>query len=725
LWCVYLIAGEFLYYAHTNNTSNKNEWQPLDEHLKNVAELAHDFAEEFNSGKLAYVAGLFHDVGKYSTEFQQRLCGSKFMVDHSTAGAKAVCGYYDNHNYVKILQSIITGHHGGLSNDDFDLKVRLNKTVCDYNNYKQEIIPSKLDDFYPLLTHENSNRGFCLSFYTRMLFSCLVDADFLDTEKYSTPEKAELRGGYSKISTLLSMFNNHMINILSCDLNNKINKHRREIFNQCIESAELQKQIFSLTVPTGGGKTLSSMGFALNHAKHHNLRKIFYVIPYTNIIEQNADVFRGIFGTENVLEHHSNYDTRKEHNTTRTKLRLASENWDMPITVTTNVQFFESLFSNKVSKCRKLHNLCNSVIILDEAQMIPIEYLKPCLMALNELVTNYGCSIVLCTATQPNLNKLLQKQPLEIIKTQKELYDAFKRVRVTNLGVLNDLDLSKKLNEAKQVLCIVNTKKHARLLYAELSKTAKCYHLTTKMCPEHRRDVFKEIKNKLKNGEECRVIATSLVEAGVDIDFPVVYRSLTGLDSINQAFGRCNREGVAPFGEAYIFESSEKHGTINTQSIATATCSQIMKKHDDIMSIDAINEYFELLYFFNGRNLDKKTILKNIEENKECIQFEKISDDFKLIADNTYDIIIPYDKNAEILIAKLSTAEEPKKYMRALQAYTVSVYYNELFMLQGFGVISTIADRFYVLTDFKNYYSDMLGLGTTAGLTQEMLFLCD
>jgi len=708
-----------MYYAHSTDSQDKNNWQLLKDHLENVANCTSGFARKFDAEQFGYAAGLLHDIGKYSPEFQRRLDGAKIRVDHSTAGAKEAETLYSMF-HSRILEYIITGHHGGLldyGTPESGLRERLSKSYLpDYSGYKNEISIPDLNSFRP---HFPPINGFAISFYTRMLFSCLVDADFLDTERFISPDKSSLRGQYESFNTLFKKFDDHMNDVLSKADDKPINKYRREIYEQCREKAELPPQMFSLTVPTGGGKTLSSMAFALDHLKKHNLNRIFYVIPYTSIIEQNADVFRKIFGNQNVLEHHSNYDpkTEKSENTdnAQEKLKLSSENWDIPIVVTTNVQFFESLFSNKVSRCRKLHNLAKSVIILDEAQMLPTGFLKPCLAALSELVVNYRSTVVICTATQPNLNGFLDEsvRPVEIMRSPQELYEIFRRVHVTDLGDMEDADLSVRLNAHKQVLCIVNTRKHAQKLYEKLSKSKGCYHLSARMCPVHRRNKLNKIKALLKEGAECRVVSTQLIEAGVDIDFPTVYRAKAGIDSVCQASGRCNREGKPDPGEVYVFRSTEDYGKATSwQSRVAEIGSMIFDEWDDPLSLPAVDRYFERLYSYEGDGLDKKRILPSFEERLRDIAFpfEEVAGKFNLIENNTRDIIIPYDDNAISIIKQIQMTGFPGMYIRSLQVYTVSIYLEEFKALERINAISSIADRFFVLEGGEDYYSENIGL---------------
>ena len=328
--------------------------------------------------------------------------------------------------------------------------------------------------------------------------------------------------------------------------NEPINRRRRKILQECISSgSNTTENLMSLTVPTGGGKTIASMAFALNNAIKNGRQRIIYVIPYTSIIEQNAKVFAGIFGGENVVEHYSSAeydDTDSEEGNIK---RLATENWDAPIIVTTNVQFFESLFSNRTSKCRKLHNIANSVIIFDEMQIIPEGFLKPCLKSIEQLTKQYNCTAVICTATQPSLEKFFERQVInEICSEVENNYDFFRRTTITVLErKLTKEEMSERLKNNSKVLCIVNKKKSANEIFEMLKDEENTFCLTTNLCSVHRSKILQQIKSCLEENKSCRVISTSLVEAGVDLDFPCVYREKAGLDNIIQSAGRCNREG--------------------------------------------------------------------------------------------------------------------------------------------------------------------------------------
>ncbi|MGA2917941.1 CRISPR-associated helicase Cas3' [Methanoregula sp.] len=711
-----------MFYAHTTPNPDKSDWQFLRVHLNNVAKISSEFADVFKASEFAYAGGLLHDLGKYSPEFQKRLEGVNIPVDHATAGAREAIKKY-HASYSRMLAYVITGHHGGLLNygsPESGLEKRMAKSVLpDYSSYRNEITLPDQSSFRLALKPFPKQTGFCFSFFTRMVYSCLVDADSLDTEEFMSPEKSSVRGQYESFEILKQRFEEHMCTRISGAEDNRINKYRREIYDQCVEKAVLPPGMFSLTVPTGGGKTLASMGFALEHLKKNDLKRIFYVIPYTSIIEQNADVFRNIFGSRNVLEHHSNFDPDKvdtgDMDSGEEALRLSTENWEMPVVITTNVQFFESLFSNKRSRCRKLHNLAKSVIILDEAQMLPTGYLKPCLAALSELVRNYGSTVVICTATQPNLDELFDDlvKPVEIMKSPAELYDAFRRVNVTDLGSVSDDVLSERLRQHHQVLCIVNTRNHAKKLFDELEKSGHCYHLSARMCPVHRREQIAEIKHLLKEGGGCRVISTQLIEAGVDIDFPVVYRAMTGIDSIAQAAGRCNREGKVASGEVYIFKSTELWGkATHWQSLVAEVGEMVLANSTDALAPSTVSDYFRQLYHYKGDDgLDTKKILQSLEKRSRelAFPFEDIGSSFSIIEEGTKDLIIPYDEKAASNIQDLRNSNFPWRFVRQLQGYTVNIYPNEFRELERLHAIDLVGDRFYILKS-RDDYSDKTGL---------------
>ncbi|KJS20069.1 MAG: hypothetical protein VR72_16055 [Clostridiaceae bacterium BRH_c20a] len=708
------------YYAHSSDNPQKS-WQPLVEHLTNTAELAGFFASKFNAKEFGFFCGMLHDLGKYSQEFQNKLHGQNLKVDHSTAGAQEAernCGKLG-----KLMAYCIAGHHSGIpdygtiADNGGTLSARLAKKIEEeYSAYKDEIELSFIKDLNALPVKAIGDfHGFTLSFFIRMVYSCLVDADFIDTEQYMS-EKVKLRGHNASISELNDMFNNFLSKMGSSQT--KINSKRKEILERCLSMAKKPTGLYSLTVPTGGGKTFSSLAFALNHAVQHNLERIVYVIPYTSIIEQNARVFKDALGDDHVLEHHSNYQfdlNHSEHIKTATeKLKLAAENWDIPIVVTTNVQFFESLFANRSSQCRKIHNLSKSVVIFDEAQMLPINFLKPCLLAVCELVKNYGSTAILCTATQPSIQDLLPSdiRPIEMMENSKQLYNDFKKVKVINKGNLEDEVLIDELNSLEQVLCIVNTRKHAKEIFSRLKGNA--FHLSTLMCPVHRKETLAKIRKSLKNNESCKAVSTQLIEAGVDVDFPVVYRSMAGIDSIIQSAGRCNREGRLPVGNLFVFQPVSELAKIRGYLERTAKIAEmVLRRYDDPISLEAIDYYFQRLYDIEGEEaVDRKNILDCFEEKRMHLgfDFQTAAEKFRLIESNTYSIVIPYDDTAIELLNTALYSPYPRSLARKLQPYTISVYEYEYKTLMKNAALRVVNNSFIVLDDYKSNYSNNTGL---------------
>jgi CRISPR-associated endonuclease/helicase Cas3 len=710
------------FYAHSLEGKLHSAWQPLDEHLKNVAEMARSFAETFGAGDWGYLAGLWHDLGKYSKEFQQRLgieegndahIETKFgRIDHSTAGAQHAFNFLKDKG--KLLAYAIAGHHAGLldgKSNDSCLTRRLKKNIPDYSSCPDQIlnIIGLTDLPFPL---DQKRFGFQLSFFVRMIFSCLVDADFLDTEAFMDGEKSLWRKGYPTLFELNSKLTFALEQLTANAPKLPINKDRTDILKHCLNAAECPQGLFSLTVPTGGGKTLSSFAFAMKHALKHNLERIVYVIPYTSIIEQNAAVFREILGEDAVLEHHSNFEPKEEDH----RSRLAAENWDAPLIVTTNVQFFESLYRCRPSKCRKIHNIANSVIILDEAQMLPVPLLRPCMEVLRELSSAYRTTIVLCTATQPALSTRENfKDGLdsvqEIIPNPAELYTVFKRVHIKVLPALPDDVLADRLKNHNQVLCIVNTRKHARSIFERIRDQEGCYHLSALMCPAHRTKKIEEIRRTLSKGMSCRVVSTQLVEAGVDIDFPVVFRSVAGIDSVAQAAGRCNREGkLSEGGQVYVFwpETGLPHGHLRQTA---ETAEAVIRHHDDPLSLEAIEEYFQSLYWMRGEKLDEYHILDDLDEGKRKgdFPFREVDKKFKIIKDGMEPIIIPWNEDAEKIIRGLRYAEYPAKFARKAQRFVVQVPPRVLSSLEHAGSVERLHDQYCVLVNM-DLYQDDLGL---------------
>ncbi|CAG0971905.1 hypothetical protein ANRL3_01556 [Anaerolineae bacterium] len=720
------------FYAHSTDSQDKSDWQPLAEHLEGVARLSEEFAAIFGGEDWGRFAGLLHDSGKATADFIKRLEGSNVKVDHSTFGARLA---QENAGKLGLLLAyIVAGHHGGLPDggaQEGELHYRLkhNKVPPDValipeTDTRQELaLPFLLDrDF----------GGFSLSFFTRMIYSCLVDADFLDTEAFTTPDKNAERPVVDPESMikLKGILDAHLAALAEKAEPTKVNRLRQEILVECRAKACLPPQIFSLTVPTGGGKTLSSLAFALDHAVANKLRRVIYAIPFTSIIEQNARVFQEILGRDQVLEHHCNYKEIEESEEAayNRKRGLAAENWDSPLVVTTNVQFFESLFSNKPSRCRKLHNIAGSVIVLDEAQAIPTEYLEPCVAALRELVAHYNCSVVLCTATQPALDVAKLRTKLhkihEIISNPQRFYDDLSRTEVHFVGKLADGELAAKIDAVPQVLCIVPTKPQARALFVQLKKRDGAYHLSTNMYPEHRRRVLEEIRVRLKARQCCRVVSTSLVEAGVDLDFPVVYRAMTGLDSIAQAAGRCNREGkmndYGKLGQVYVYEP-EKVPRMPWLRRCMGRAEETLRALPDAdpLGLVAMRRYFELLY--DVQELDKKKIVEKLNRLTKDLYFpfREVAEEFHFIEDDTIGVIVPIETAAQALVKELRYTEYPRAIQRKLQQYTVALRGREFTALEKARALDMVRGEFPVLHNLRAY-NEQVGLCCDEGEVWEV-----
>ncbi len=708
------------YYAHSTPNTDKSDWQGLDAHLENVANLAATFAEAFGAHEWGKAAGLLHDAGKATAQFTQRLEGRPVRVNHSICGARLA--QEQGGMFGLLLSYAIAGHHGGLPDgglQDGQLHHRLK-----HERLPAEVSPPSVDIrpdvLKPPFTKRPENQVFSLSFFTRMLFSCLTDADFLDTEAFCTPERASARNGRpaTGLVALRDALNTHLDTVERDAAPSRVNDIRKTVLHDCRARASETPGLFSLTVPTGGGKTLSSMAFALDHAVTHGLRRVIYAIPFTSIIEQNAKVFSDVFGQDNVLEHHCNYRSKDEpEEQGYDKWRgLAAENWDAPVVVTTNVQFFESLFSNRPSRCRKLHNIARSVIVLDEAQAIPTEYLEPCLYALKELVGQYGCTVVLCTATQPAVDdaSLPERVRLhhvrEIIADPQRLYTDLKRTEVTLAGRLTDAALAARLDGHEQVLCIVGTKPQAQAVFSLLHEREGAFHLSTNMYPEHRRRVLGTIRQRLADRLPCRVVSTSLIEAGVDVDFPVVYRAMAGLDSIAQAAGRCNREGRLPEpGQVVVYEPEKPPRMPWMQRCASRAQETLRTLPEaDPLGLEAIRRYFGLIY--DVQELDRKDIFKRLRgqvDRDMVFKFREIAHDFRFIDDEGTALVIPTGPEVEDLVRRLRGCEFPRPVLRKLQQYSVTVRHRELEKLRSAGAVEMIGDAYPVLRNLAAYSEDM------------------
>lgn len=683
--------------------------QTISAHLEGTAAMAEAFSRPFGGAEQGKLAGLAHDIGKFSQTFQNRLRGDPVQVDHATAGA-VECW--------RIRQPFaafaVAGHHSGLPNggsqtdgaEQTTLMGRLKRgergLLEPYTGWEREIqLPqAAIPDFLQKGMAEGM-------FFTRMLYSCLVDADFLDTEAFMNG------GGRENTETSMDLLWERLQGYISGWFPPKgaLNRQRCQLLKRCIREGEEQRPgLFSLTVPTGGGKTVASLAFAIAHAKMHGLRRIIYVIPYTSIIEQTAEVFRRILGRENVLEHHSNvlYDIEGEANPNTIRLAQAAESWDMPVVVTTAVQFFESLYACRPSQCRKLHNIAGSVVIFDEAQMMPLPYLRPCVHGISQLVAHYGVSAVLCTATQPALGPVFHtflpdKAMTELCPPETFQGDVFRRVVFRKAGSLTWDQLAAMLNQHSQILCVVNTRKAAQEIYGRLEGEG-CFHLSTLMYPAHRKRQLMEIRRRLKEDLPCRVVSTSLIEAGVDVDFPAVFRELAGLDSILQAAGRCNREGKRPLEESVvtIFEGEEHAPPLFATAIGAGR--EVMDRYEDLADPAAIHAYFRELLDLKGEEAqDVQRILPLIQS--EFFPFRTVAERFHLIDTAAKTVYIPLGEGAE-LAKRLRLGERGRNLFRQLGQYGVSIFEKHFAALDEAGDLEILENGAAILRNTALYSSD-------------------
>jgi CRISPR-associated endonuclease/helicase Cas3 len=676
-------------YAHSKEGRPPEEWQGIEDHLANVAKIAASCAAKFQSSGWAWNAAWLHDLGKAADEFQVYLLRQNGMddaeydgtgngrVNHSSAGAA-----FSEERFGPVVGLVYAylaaGHHAGLP-DYFSadtgsaaLQVRLEEGRENLKHIRKmadEIGKQLHQDIKPPSFVNSKN----FHLWARMLFSCLVDADFLDTEAFMNPNQANDRGGYASLAALKPILDSHLEQLAKTAPDTPVNRIRREILAACRNASHQNHGIFSLTVPTGGGKTLSGMAFAMDHAVKYGKDRVIYVIPYTSIIEQTAKILADIFGPENILEHHSNLDPDRETQ----RSRLAAENWDAPIIVTTNVQFFESLYAARSSRCRKLHNIINSVVILDEAQLLPPEKLTPCVDVMNQLVRHYSVTIVLSTATQPGLEGL--DTPSEIIENPAFLYESLKRTEIILPENFNEPSgwevVAENFKAYDQALCVVNTRRDCYDLFKLMPP--ETIHLSALMCGRHRSEKIQKIKDRLRKKLPVRVISTQLVEAGVDIDFPVVYRALAGLDSIAQAGGRCNREGrlnlEGRLGEVHVFvppKPAPRGLLLKGENTARELFSLPDISPDNP---ETFTRYFHL--FYAKVNDMGRRFSDWLQKDAAAlqVQFRTAANSFRFIDDHARQTVFVKYADSSECIEELEKIGPKRRNMRKLQRYSVNL----------------------------------------------------
>lgn len=699
-----------------SHIDNNGVIQLNEEHQRGVAQRAERFAKEFGLGDCGRLMGLLHDKGKEQVEWQKYIQGVtgynneyvhiKNGPNHAYVGALIAQKQYPQ--IAPLIAQPIAGHHRGL----YD--------YCDYIEETKQEIPKDvtIDKAIPYhFLKLTKMEQYDLHHLVRMLFSCLVDADSLDTEAFMNPEQATLRGSHISMHELLKMLEGYLQELKANASDSEVNRIRNYVQEQCVKESQGESGLYSLTVPTGGGKTLASVLWALHHAVRNNLQRIIIAIPYTSIIVQTAAILKKIFGESNVLEHHSNVNPEAINNMEmRERLQLATENWDYPVIVTTNVQLFESLFSNRRSDCRKLHNIVKSVIILDEVQTLPLGFYKPIVHTLDTLQRVFGTSVLFTTASQPILSGRIEganpkasfdalQSVKEIIPTEAQLHDKLRRVNLLFLEGTNNYDeIAEKLCKHQKVLCIVNTRRDAKELYDRLPKEGVCLHLSRMMCPAHVCSTIQVVKEALlvPSDQPIRVIATQLIEAGVDIDFPVVFRQEAGLDSILQAAGRCNREGKHGICTTYVFSLGKEHPVPTGFMSQTNNARLNMGQQHDWFSPEAMKCYFRQLHSRIDK-FDSKQI-ENMLYKFEC-EFEEAAHQFHLIDDQTTSVIINWNGSID-LYQQLITQGPSYSLMKKLAQYSVNIRERDFKKLQNIGAIEVPFGNIFAITNPVFYKSD-------------------
>lgn len=739
-------ATDRLFYAHSRPGEPVETWERLEWHLRRAGALARRFGRRFDSGITAAASGLLHDVGKYSDAFRQYIIEGVGRAEHATGGAKEAVELYGK-EVGRLLAYGIAGHHGGLPDggdaDDRSLSSRLasKQVPPGHDRWRGRIsVPeaAKLNAELSAFAQRTGPLGkFSQAFLTRMIFSCLVDADFLATEWFYRG-KNHGRGRFPSPAALAPILRAYL-DAAYGDAAGEINHQRAAILGACREAAKRPPGVFSLDVPTGGGKTLSSLSFALEHAARHGFDRVVYAIPYTSIIDQTADEFRKVLqaaGSDIVVEHHSAAEvpSRKDEEEPigPDRLRLATENWDAPLIVTTTVQLFESLYGNRPSRCRKLHNLARAVIVLDEVQALPLDRLTPCLAALRELTICYRSSLVLCSATLPDFAtnpslKVRLPSASPIVARTSSLSAAFRRVESElTCEPISDEKLAEQLTAAAQALCIVDARRHAAELFALLPDDGSRFHLSAAMCPHHRRAVLAEVKERLKHRFPCRLVATRVIEAGVDISFPAVWRAMAGVDSLAQAAGRCNRGGeFGGLGRFVIFESARADAL--PQNLADlhrrrAEAREVLRLHPDPLGANAVANFFDRIIALG--NLDRDNCWQLLNDRPlDRIPFREVAEKFRMIGDDTVPLIVRWRADGaerdevEHLIQVVRfelgpNGPKPRRVplgvFRSLQGYTVGCYHQHLVRFKAAGDIAPLdpEQRFHVLENPAVYDKD-------------------
>lgn len=731
------------YYAHTREDGER---QTVKAHLEGVSKLAEGFSVDFLK-PLAKKAAFDHDLGKYALKYQWRLDDDNIKFSHAACGALEYKKFADKNDcfaslFAPLMEYCIAGHHTGLMDGGTDADNSDSPTLSgtlkrgneytgdsDYSAYATEIEFATLtqEEITPPYNELCSAKDPTelierYAFFTKFVFSCLTDADFLDTEIFCN--KNVERGMSGDFEKALDKLNRELSDMPS---DNPLRQARSRIQQQAFDNSVNKSHISILDMPTGSGKTLCSLKLALESGK----KRIIYVIPYTSIIEQTANKFEKMFGDVlPVLQHHSNYSydgNTEEEKKTVEKLKRTCENWDAPLIITTSVQFFQSIYHYKGSALRKLHNLRDSVIVFDEIHLIPTELLRPCLKAVGYITKYLNSEALFLSATMPDYSKLFDKFLPDVnynkLVTDRTNFKYFKKCEYKDMGKTTLETIAENASRCKNALIVVNTKKTAAELYSLVQ--GEKYHLSANMTPAHRSRVIEVVRNKLENGEHITVVSTSLVEAGVDLDFNTVFRQLSGLDSILQAGGRCNREGKDDKGYVYVFDIDETYRKGSDLAMRINKTKGLLEKYQDITSYDCIKEYYDGIFDFNQSRIAENSIAKYNEQSNSfdrqglmspySIPFRSYAMQFEYISADTISIVIddPNDQTCHDLVETLRNGDMSVR--RALQKYSVSVYMNVFKDLYSQGVLNDHGTGIFILEN-QSYYNNETGLNTQAAM---------
>lgn len=719
-----------VYKAHINQDTG--EVQTVKEHCEGTARICEAFAvPELKA--LVRAMGIAHDVGKFQPSFQRRINNENIRVEHSTCGAIAAEEKYKPPISI-MMKYCIAGHHSGLpdavamgdSISRNSLDERMKRTFEDFSEYKNQLILPEIDlkkavEFIGRDCTSTSQLVDKFSFLTRYCFSCLVDADSIDTGTFcGTISNERLTADFRKCLEKV----NERLEGFKCET--ELQKTRKLLQQQVFDKTDSDSEIYLMNMPTGSGKTLCSIKFALEKAVKENKKRIIYVIPYNSIIDQTVSELEDTFGEHaDILRHQSSFSYEDEEDTDENYKRIAkaaAENWDAPLIVTTAVQFFESLHSNRRGKLRKMHNIADSILIFDEAHLMPQDYLQPCLQVIAYAAKYLNSKAVLLTATMPDFEKLVKKYALPSssimsLVEDKEPFSKFDKCKFVFLGEAEEEEILIKAYENPTSLVIVNSKKRAKVLYRKCS--GKKFHLSTYLTSLDRKRIIDQIKKELcllekdypglKNVPDERritIISTSLIEAGVDIDVSAVFRELTGLDSILQSGGRCNREGKREGAFTYVFSFPDsRFSSVDERSNLTRG---IFKKYENVASPESIAEYYDRWLFIRSDNLSENTMSKLCGDIKD-LPFKTYADKFKIIKDGAKSVVVPVDENCRELMKELRY--KGKVSGRKFQKYTATVSESEFKELFKQGAIEDFGTGIWCL-GYINYYDENEGIRT-------------